>query len=231
MNTHIQDGKPVADAAVLAGQAAYHKRALNLYDLMVFYGSAPFFWRCPASEFRRLYDVSVGAEHMEIGVGTGYLLTHCRFPVLDPRITLVDLNPDTLVYTARQLSGYRTEQIRANALEPLPVPRRDYDSVGISFLLHCMPGSLHEKGVVLGHAASVVRPGGVVFGSTVLSSGVPVSYAGRKLMGLLNSKGIFHNEHDDLDSLREQLEKYFVGHELITRGSVALFRAWTPVQA
>lgn len=215
------------DQAVLDGQAHYHRRGLAFYDLLVMHGSAPWFWRCPPRNFRRLYDTCAGARHLEVGVGSGYLLAHCRFPVPDPHITLVDLNPATLDYTAKRLKKYRTEKVRANALDPLPVPPGTFDSAALSFLLHCIPGSLDEKGVVFAHAAAAVRPGGVVFGSTILSSGVPVTRAGRSLMRSLNDKGVFHNDRDDLDGLRRQLDTHFDHHELVTRGSVGLFRAWT----
>ncbi|WFB10708.1 class I SAM-dependent methyltransferase [Streptomyces sp. LX-29] len=225
----IDHGHPLGtvDQDVLDGQSAYDKRALTFYDLLVYRGSSPLFWRCSPRNFLRMYDTCVGAEHVEIGVGTGYLLDHCRFPVSDPRITLVDLNPATLDFTAKRLAKFRTTQVRANALEPLPLPKASHDSVALSFLLHCIPGSIREKGVALAHAAEVVRPGGVVFGSTILSSGVPVTRAGRSLMAKLNAKGVFHNQQDSLDDLRDQLTKHFVSHDLVVRGCVGLFRART----
>ncbi|MYS86620.1 class I SAM-dependent methyltransferase [Embleya scabrispora] len=223
------DDKPLdhLDQAVLDGQAGYSKPFLNLYDLVVYRGTAPLLWRCPPTVSRRLYDTGVGARHMDIGVGSGYLLHHARFPVPDPRITLVDLNPNSLAHTAHRLRRYHVATVRANVLEPLPVPDGSHDSVGISYLLHCIPGSLREKGIVLAHAAAVVRPGGVVFGTTVLSAGVPVSLAARKAMRLLNKQGAFHNDGDTLDDLRAQLDRYFDHHELSVRGCVGIFRGWT----
>ncbi len=220
--------REAADRALLDGHAPYHRRALAFYDLFVMHGSAPWCWRCPPRNFRQLYDTCVGARHAEIGVGTGYLLARCRFPVPDPHITLVDLNPATLAYTAERLAGHRTERVLANALEPLPLAEGTYDSAALSFLLHCIPGSLKEKGIALAHAARAVRPGGIVFGSTVLASGVPVSRAGRLLMRGLNRRGVFHNDRDSLGDLRDQLEAHFDRHELVVRGCVGLFRAWTP---
>ncbi|WP_331769441.1 class I SAM-dependent methyltransferase (plasmid) [Embleya sp. NBC_00888] len=223
------DDKPLDhfDQAVLDGQAGYSKPFLNLYDLVVYRGTAPLLWRCPPTVSRRLYDTGVGARHMDIGVGSGYLLHHARFPVPDPRITLVDLNPNSLAHTAHRLRRYQVATVRANVLEPLPVPDGSHDSVGISYLLHCIPGSLREKGIVLAHAAAVVRPGGVVFGTTVLSGGVPVSLAARKAMRLLNKQGAFHNDGDTLDDLRAQLDRHFDHHELSVRGCVGIFRGWT----
>ncbi|MCX4759404.1 class I SAM-dependent methyltransferase [Streptomyces sp. NBC_01275] len=216
------------DQAVLDGQAPYHRRALAFYDLLVFRGSAPWFWRCHPSNFEQLYRTSIGAKHLEIGVGTGYLLSRTRFPVSNPKITLADLNPATLDFTAERLRFFETTKVVANALEPLPVPDESHDSAALSFLLHCIPGSLREKGVAIKHAAAAVKPGGTVFGSTILSSGIPVTRAGRWLMDNLNAKGVFHNDQDSLADLRAQLEQNFDDFELSTRGSVGLFRARKP---
>ncbi|MER5301728.1 MULTISPECIES: class I SAM-dependent methyltransferase [Streptomyces] len=223
------DGKSLdhLDQAVIDGQAGYSKPFLNLYDLMVYRGTAPLLWRCPPKVSRQLYDTCVGARHMDIGVGSGYLLHHARFPVPEPRITLVDLNPNSLAHTAHRLRRYEVETVRANVLEPLPVPEHSHDSVGMSYLLHCVPGGLPDKGIALAHAAAVVRPGGVVFGTTVLSGGVPVSSVARRAMRTLNKRGAFHNDGDTLDDLRAQLDRHFDRHELTVRGCVGVFRAWT----
>lgn len=215
------------DQAVVDGQAVYSKPFLNLYDLTVYRGTGPLLWRCPPAVSRHLYDTGVGERHMDIGVGSGYLLHHARFPVPDPRITLVDLNPNSLAHTAHRLRRHRVVTVRANVLEPLPVPAHSHDSVGMSYLLHCVPGSLREKGIALAHAATVVRPGGIVFGATVLSAGVPVSFAARRTMRMLNRRGVFHNEGDTLDDLRAQLGRHFDRHELTVHGCVGVFRAWT----
>nr|WP_042177984.1 class I SAM-dependent methyltransferase [Kibdelosporangium sp. MJ126-NF4]CEL12896.1 Putative SAM-dependent methyltransferases [Kibdelosporangium sp. MJ126-NF4]CTQ98580.1 Putative SAM-dependent methyltransferases [Kibdelosporangium sp. MJ126-NF4] len=213
------------DQDVLDGIAVYNRHFLAVYDICVYGVNMPLIWRCPTSVVRGLYDASLGAEHLELGVGSGYLLARCQFPVPDPQITLVDLNPTPLAHTARRLARYRVRQIEANLLAPLPVPDAAFDSVGLNLVLHCLPGSMREKGVVLAHAAAAVRPGGVVFGSTLLSGGVRVSLPAKVLMRCNNAAGVFHNEADDIDGLRAQLSRHFASHTLIVRGNLALFRA------
>ncbi|GAA2908972.1 class I SAM-dependent methyltransferase [Streptomyces thioluteus] len=215
------------DQQVIDGQAGYTKSFLNIYDLAVFKGTAPLAWHCSPAVSRQMYDTCLGANHVEIGVGTGYLLDNATFPVADPKITLVDLNPNSLAHTAQRLNRYDVTTVRANVLEPLPLEERAYDSVGMSYLLHCVPGSIKEKGIALKHAAAVVRPGGVVFGATVLSSGVPVSARGRWTMNYLNKRGDFHNQEDNYDDLRDQLAQYFPRFQLTSRGCVGIWRAWT----
>jgi hypothetical protein len=70
-----------------------------------------------------------------------------------------------------------------------------------------------------------VKPGGVVFGSTILAEGVAVNGLARFLMGRYNATGIFHNAHDSLDGLRAELGNRFSDYELTTQGCVALFHA------
>lgn len=214
--------------AVRDGYKAYDERALTFYDAFVFRGSLPWFWRCPLAALTDLYTRSLGVRHLELGVGTGYLMEHSRFPVSNPKITLVDMNEATLDYTAKRMRFFETVKIVGNALEPLAVAPASHDSAALSLLMHCVPGSLLEKGVAIRHAAATVRPGGVVFGSTVLSQGIPVTRAGRWMMKNLNKKGIFHNGQDSLQDLRTVLEQNFADFELYTRGCVALFRARNP---
>lgn len=213
------------DKAVLDGQAVYNRFVLACYDLAVLHGTAPLWWGCTVGDLLGLYNASVGAEHLEIGVGTGYLPAHCRFPVADPRITLLDLNPAPLAFTARRLRSYRPTTVLANVLEPFPLPANRFDSVALNFLLHCVPGSIPEKAVVLASAARVAKPGGVVFGGTVLSSGVPVPRRARIMLRCFNRLGLFHNDRDDLADLRSELDRRFVGHRIVVRGNTALFRA------
>lgn len=215
---------------VVAGQAIYNRGLLAVYDVAVLGLSCRVLWRCPKAEMLAAYDRNVGARHLELGVGTGFFLDRCRFPDAQPKITLVDLNPNSLHVCAKRIARYRPETVQANVLEPLPVPAGAYDSVGMNFLLHCVPGDWPGKGAVFANAAAALRPGGRVFGSTILSAGVPVNPLGRVFMRLYNRTGIFHNAGDDLDGLRGQLTEHFADHRLSIRGCVALFEATTPGQ-
>ncbi|GGL00933.1 class I SAM-dependent methyltransferase [Mangrovihabitans endophyticus] len=215
---------PNADDQVLAGQAAYNRFVLELYDTVVLRLSCRLIWRCPKRLMLDNYQRNVGARHLELGVGTAYFPHVCAFPA-PPDITLVDLNPTVLRVGARRLARYRPTEIRADVLQRLPVESGSYDSVAMNFLLHCVPGGWPDKGAVFRNAADALRPGGRVFGSTILSGGVPVTAAARHLMGVYNSRGIFHNTADDLDGLRAQLAGSFPQHQITTRGNVALFEA------
>jgi SAM-dependent methyltransferase len=216
--------RPV-DADVLAGQAVYNRGVLAIYDLTVLRSAVPLLMGCRLRELIGLYERNLGPSHLDIGVGTGYLLDRARFPVPAPQITLVDLNPAPLRVTSHRLRRYRPLPVRANALEPLPLAASSVDSAGLNLLLHCLPGPMHRKASALTHAARVVRPGGRIFGATVLGGGVPRRAAARILMSVYNARGIFHNAEDTLDALRIELSTRFRDHKIHIRGCVALFEA------
>lgn len=210
---------------VRAGQAFYNRWTLAWYDAYVLGFSCRFAWKCPARRILDLYDANVSANHLELGVGTGYFLDRCRFPVPDPRIALVDLNRSCLAAAARRIARYQPGQFVRNALEPFELEGRMVDSAGVNFVLHCLPGTMHTKGAVFDHLLAVVNPGGVVFGSTILWHGVEHTFLAKRLTSLYNRRRIFTNFHDTLDALHEVLEERFREYEVRTIGSVALFRA------
>jgi ubiquinone/menaquinone biosynthesis C-methylase UbiE len=214
-------------ADVVAGQAIYNRATLAVYDVGVLGLSCRLVWRCPKAVMLAAYNRNVGSNHLELGVGTAYFLDRCRCPEPRPRVTLVDLNPTVLKTAAGRISRYRPQTIRANVLEPLPIPGRSYDSVGMNFLLHCLPGDWEAKGAVFTNAAAALRPGGRVFGSTILATGVRTTAPAQALMRLYNSRGIFHNADDDLAGLRAELAGHFADYRLAVRGCVGLFEAHT----
>lgn len=210
--------------AVDAGQAVYSSRMLSWYDLLVLGISARWIWKCPTPVMRALYEECLSARHLEVGVGTGYFLDLCRFPVTDPQITLVDLNRNCLEATAQRIARYRPETVVRNALEPLDLGERKFGSAAINYVLHCLPGTMEEKGVVFDHLREMLVPDGIIFGATILSQGVPTGRLAKQLMGIYNRKQIFCNDRDSLAALEETLSRRFERWEVRTVGTVALFK-------
>jgi hypothetical protein len=137
----------------------------------------------------------------------------------------VDLNPNTLECTARRIARYQPRTYCANVLEPFELDVGPFDSVGVNYLLHCLPGNLEAKSVVFEHLRPLLAPGAVVFGSTILADGAPHNLPGRLLMRAYNTRGIFGNARDTLASLDAALARHFPWHSLEVRGCVALFTA------
>jgi len=184
-----------------------------------------FLWRCPTAALLALYNDNVSANHLDAGVATGFFLDNCRFPVAQPRLGLLDLNPLCLESAAKRVARYRPETFRANVLEPIALEVEPFDSLGITYLLHCLPGPMSRKAAAFVNLKPHLKPGGRVFGATILGRGVHHNLLGRRVMALYNGKGIFGNEEDDLDGLREALAAHFTDVELRLRGAVALFTA------
>jgi SAM-dependent methyltransferase len=216
--------EPTPDDRVALGQAVYTPGVLAFYDVGVLGISCSFAWRAPARRLLGVYDAHVTARHLECGVGTGWFLDRCRFPVERPRIVLCDLNPTCLAQTAHRIRRYAPESIRANLLEPLPTEER-FDSIGCNFVLHCIPGTFAEKGVVFRHLRDRLAPGGVLIGSTLLQGDVPTNLPARALMALYNRKGIFSNTGDTLAGLREALAGAFDDVSLELWGNTGVFVA------
>jgi SAM-dependent methyltransferase len=218
--------RQLVDDPTWAGAALYSRRNLRFYDTALGF-NCRVFWRCPRSRLVELCDAHVSGRHLDVGVATGWLLDACRFPIAEPAVTLMDLNPDTLAVASERLARYRPTTHQANALEPFGLPENSFDSVGMSLVLHCLPGAMPSKAVVFEHARSVLAPGGVIFGATILNGGVHHTAVSRRAMHAFNRKGHFSNLHDNLDDLDAALGRASSEHELRVVGTVALFSART----
>jgi ubiquinone/menaquinone biosynthesis C-methylase UbiE len=208
---------------VEAGHAFYTRRTLRIYDPMILGFFSRTAWRCPADRLVQHYDRHVTANHLDVGAGTGYFIDRCRFPEPDPRIGLLDLNTDCLDAAAARIARYRPERYVGNVLEPLALGAEPFDSVSMNYLLHCVPGTMAEKAVVFEHLARLVRPGGVLFGATLLHDGVERTWYARQIMRRNNRVGIFSNQHDSLEGLRRALDTHLVDPSVEVVGCVGIF--------
>ncbi|SEO79859.1 class I SAM-dependent methyltransferase [Actinacidiphila rubida] len=212
------------DQQVHEGQATYNPFTLALYDLFVLGLSCRYVWGCRKSHLVGMFRRGMGGRHLDVGVGTGYLPARGAGPDTT-HVTLFDANRHSLHASSQRLKHLQPTTVEGNALEPLPFADAAFDSASANFLFHCMPGTLAEKGVLLQELGRVVRPGGTVFGATILASGVTVTGRARRLMGLYNSKGVFHNSADTLEDLEAGLGGAFKEHTVTVHGCVALFEA------
>jgi SAM-dependent methyltransferase len=198
---------------------------LDVYDWVVLGYNCRINWGCPKGRLVQLYNDCVTANHLDIGVGTGYFMDRCRFPSPQPRLVLMDLNPNSLEKAGKRLSRYRPGKYRRNVLEPFNLDVPPFDSIGMMHLLHCLPGNMETKGVVFKNALEVLKPGGVVFGSTILNRGVKPSLRRTLALKMINWRGYMTNLEDSVDGLKAGLEKYFTESSVWTIGAEALFRA------
>jgi hypothetical protein len=138
----------------------------------------------------------------------------------------MDLNRYALDHAARRIARYRPSTIMHNALESYRQELAPFDSISINYLLHCVPGNLLQKAVILENLSALLNPGGVIFGTTILRHGVSVPMFGRPMVWWLSATGVFNNEADRLVDLEAGLARHFPRWELSVRGMVALFAGW-----
>ncbi|MDP9317221.1 MAG: class I SAM-dependent methyltransferase [Chloroflexota bacterium] len=212
-------------AQAYAGARVYRRPVLAIYDQFVLGFSSSFIWQCPAQVISDWYNTYITGDHLDIGVGTGYFLDTCRFPTPAPRITLVDLNPSTLHAAGRRLNRYDPSACIANVLAPLPLHTERFDSIGLNYVLHCLPGTMETKGSIFAQLKPLLRPGGVLFGSTILGKGVKHTVGAHAFLHLYNQLKAFSNTDDSLTQLQRQLTSQFAESTVHVIGSVALFLA------
>jgi len=214
-------------AQVEAGHAFYTRRSLAVYDLAILWYFSRLAWRCPAGRLVAHYDAHVTSNHLDIGVGTGYFLDRCAFPSIPPRLALLDPNAACLEVAGSRVARYEPEIIEADVLQPIDASGPGFDSVALNYVLHCLPGDLAAKGVVLDNLRPLLHPGAVVFGATLLHDGVPRNWLARKVMDRNNAHGIFSNAHDSLAGLHEVLDAHLTDVSVEVVGCVGIFSGHT----
>lgn len=216
-----------ASKEAAAGAATYSRLLLAVYDLEVLGLELPVVFKCPSRKILELYDRHVSDAHLDVGVGTGYFLDRCRFPVERPVLHLLDLNRNSLRKTAARVARYRPVSHHWNVLEPLRDELPRFGSIGASNFLHCLPGPLDRKEAVFANLAPLLRDGGVFFGTTVLGKGV--DRAGRlyrRVNAVYNRTSIFSNLDDDAPGLEALLARHFARWSLEVVGTMALFAGY-----
>ncbi|KAI0744337.1 S-adenosyl-L-methionine dependent methyltransferase [Daedaleopsis nitida] len=226
-----------------ASASIYTNLMLRFYDFIVLSFSNSFAWRCPTrSTLLPFYARHLGeSAHLEIGVGTGYYPAASAAAgalAKTKRVTLLDLNPNTLVYAQRRLAaaGYTgaVDVLEHDVFKPLGESMRaSYDSVALVYVFHCLPGAFPDKArAVFTNVVPTLAPGGVVYGATILGdsddAGVSHNWLGRRLVRTYNEKGMFGNKADTEKGLRAALDEVFEEWKVRVVGVVALFEARQP---
>jgi len=214
------------------GYAVYTHKMLRFYDILVHRVSNAVFWRCPTQRLVALYDRHMAAVHLDIGPGTGFFLakTARRRSVPPPAVTLLDRNPACLAASAARIPELAPVRVEASAFGPWPDDIGLFQSIGLNYLLHCLPGAMPAKAAVFEQAVRHLAPDGVVFGSTIVQGddGAPPNLGARRLMAFYNKKGVFSNTEDTEATLLAALDARFAQVVTDRQGCVVLFAARTP---
>ncbi len=209
------------------GQKDYGPVLLAVYDWWVLGFMARAVWRSPTAPMMERYRPLFGRRHLDIGPGSGYCID-----VAAPdgtELTLLDPNHHVLDHCAKRLSRFNPTVVEADVLKPLPV-EGPFDSVALSFVLHCLPGPMEAKGTAIRNIVSVLDTDGVLFGGTVLGLDEPHSTPARAFLRAVNRQGAFDNASDTRDGLTTVLSASFSSVEVDVVGSLALFTARNPIR-
>ncbi len=213
----------VSEDDIKAGYAAYTRFLLSIYNLSVIHFSNRWIWRCPKRYQLEQYIKYTTSHHLDIGVGTGYYLKHNHWPT-DARLALMDMSPMSLKAAQRAVCNLSPTSYQADIFKPQDALKEQFSSISMNYLLHCLPGSMHAKSVVLEHIVNMLKLGGILFGATILSDERLHTPASRALMKFYNRKGIFSNRYDTQLALQDVLKKYLDNVEIQVIGCVALFK-------
>ncbi len=211
-------------AAIARAHAIYTPVMLSVYDALVHGLSNRFAWCCPTRRLLDLYRANLSAGHLEAGVGTGLFIDRAGGASFD-RLALLDINQHCLDRAGSRLARFNPVLRQVNLLDPIEIDLAPFASVGLTYVLHCLPGSMSEKLVAVDHLRPLMGDDAVLFGATILGRDIAPNFAARRLLDLYNAKGVFNNREDDLASLSEGLRERFPKVEVETQGLVALFRA------
>lgn len=212
-----------ATKEALAGAAVYSKLLLAIYDLEVLQFEMRCIFKCSPQKILDLYNEHISDRHLDIGVGTGYFLDKCRFPVQHPVVHLMDLNINSLGKTAHRIRRYEPVSHHWNVLEPVREELPKFNSIGAANFLHCLPGSMLDKEIVFTNLTTFLNKGGVFFGATVLGQGIDAGLLYRMANPLYNKSGVFSNLKDNAADLELILSRNFTSYSVKVIGSYAFF--------
>ncbi len=215
-----------ASKEAIAGAAVYSNFLLSIYDWEVLIFEMQCIFKCSAQKILDLYNKHVSAKHLDVGVGSGYFLDKCRFPVAQPVVHLMDLNTNSLQKTSGRISRYHPVAHHWNVLEPYPEDMPLFNSIGAANFLHCLPGTMLCKEIVFKNLNRFLNKGGVFFGATVLGQEVDAGFLFRHANPLYNKLSVFSNLQDNAADLEKILAANFVTYSVDVVGSYALFVAY-----
>ena len=204
-------------------QRHFNRLSLVFYDFILYGIVSRFAWGSSTQRLDAHYKAYATPNHLEVGVGTGYLLNRVAFASARPRVVLMDLSLACLERTRRKIARYAPAIYVQNLLEPIQETIPAFDSISINYVMHCIPGSFKEKGVALAHLAPLLSRQGVLFGTTVLSDGVSKNLLAWPAMWLLNLLGVFNNRKDNAQDLKACLAENFQVLEFEVIGVTAFF--------
>ncbi len=180
-----------------------NKFIFNNYDYLVNNLNCKYVWKCDQKFINKLYEKNITYNHLEIGPGTGYFLRNYNFNNLH----LIDINDDVLNNCEKNLKSncQNIHLYNKNIFEINNKINKEITSIGLSYVLHCVPNNLDSS---LNNLVENVKTGNkiIIFGSTVIPN--KNDYLATTEIYLLNKFGIFNNMNHNKNQLENIVNKY-----------------------
>jgi len=199
---------------------------IQYYDNLVNRTNCLRVWKCSEQYIFNHYRQNISGKHLEIGPGSGYFLKrdNLRINCSIDKLTLIDINDNILNYSKENLKDDYCNEVstlRHNIFSDKIPENIKFNSVGINYVLHCVPGKLEKK------VDSLINNLGDtnynLFGATVICDPLHMNPIAEYELILLNSFGIFNNKNDTYEEFVEYLNNRNIKYNINKRGYVALF--------
>ena len=219
--------------ATCEGAGFYRTSVLRHYDWWVHGVSNALIWRVPTGELTQLYRQNMTACHLEVGVGTGKFLSKALSREWGGELLLVDGSHDCLEWATRRLKRQGI-QVASSLQVDLSSPASTmialepkFQSAGLNYVLHCLSGQTAKD-----RAVQFVRrrlcPTGALFGSTLIGTPSTPFLPARWLETRYQNLGIFNNQNDSVESVRQLFDNHFEDVSCRQYGRAVFFRAAIP---
>ena len=201
-------------------------RNIQHYDHIVNRINCLYAWKCSENYIINHYRSNISSYHLEIGPGTGYFLKrhNLRKNLSIQQLTLLDINENILDYSKKHLKNDYDHDIQTLHYDIFSkkIPEHiKFNSVGINYVLHCIPGNLqHNIDILINNLGN---NGYNLFGATVICDPLYMNPIAEYELMLLNSLGIFNNRNDTYDQFNEYLINNNIRHNIVKRGYVTIF--------
>lgn len=195
-------------------------QSLKLYDFAVNDINCNYVWRCNKKNIIDNYKKNIGKIHLEIGPGTGYFLKN-NYP--NEKLYLMDINNETLDFSKKNLEGsYNNIYKLKHNIFTDKIKIDQLDSVGINYVLHCVPGKLENKVDKL--ISNLITSNQTkYFGATVVNNNYLQTPLSKFELYFLNQKKIFSNFEDDYRNLIKYFEYNNINYQYKICGNVLIF--------
>lgn len=206
----------------------YSNLILELYDFLILKFSSVLVWRCKTSYLVDLYRSHVSRKHLEVGVGTGYLLRHAVFPSHWVQLHILDCNPRVLQHAYQRLSRYSPTPVLCDLMSDDWPALPQQQSIGMNYVWHALEGRLEQRAQVFKKLAHCLLPTGVLFGSSVVGIHPKMPKFSQFVSRHWLSVGLFNNQGDHPEQLSDILSEYFFEVNVWQKGQIMFFVAKYP---